>query len=419
MHHFEKIYIISAVFPPEPLVSAKTSYSLAVELTLQKHLVRVITNFPNRPASKLFDGYRRSLYSVKIDPGGFRLVRCFSLLSIESSILSRWLENISFGLTSSLALVFSPKPDVVYCNTWPIFATGLICLVSKIRRIPLVLSIQDMYPESLVVQKRLKSDQWLFKLLLSIDKWISYQAEEIIVISEKFSSSYKQLRNIDAAKVHIIPNWVDQKSVILMNKNDYRNEAGISSDAFVIVYGGNIGKAAGVETIIEAMRSLNIEQEIVLVIAGSGSQLKRCQNLAAGITNVRIIFHCPWASEETSKVLAAADIVILPTQGTQSLVSVPSKLLNYLLSAKPVLATVLPDSDSAQVIENAGCGWIVPPDNEQLLAKKIEEVCRLPLKVLKEMGLSGREYSLNYFTKETLVPKIIKIIENSIKEDAL
>jgi colanic acid biosynthesis glycosyl transferase WcaI len=417
MHNLVNIFIVSAVFPPEPIVSAQTSHTMAAALREIGYQVTVITSFPNRPAGKLYDGYTRSLYSVENNPDGFRLVRCFSFFSRESSMFSRWFENISFGLTSSLALTFCARPDVVYSNTWPIFANGLTCLACRIRNIPLVLSVQDMYPDSLTIQGRLEPGQWLYKILFTIDKWIAKQADELIVLSENFARGYTQLRRIDPAKVHIIPDWVDQNSVVLLNKTNFRKEAGISAEAFVIIYGGNIGKAAGVEIIIEAMGRLNAKQEIVLVIAGSGSQLPACQKLAAEITNVRILFHNPWASDETSKVLAAADILILPTQGTQSLVSVPSKLLSYLLAAKPVLATVLPESDTAQVIENAGCGWIVPPDNVDLLAKKVEDVAGLPFQELEEMGLAGREYALNNFTSETLLPKVIQIIENAAVRD--
>jgi glycosyltransferase involved in cell wall biosynthesis len=409
-----KITIVSAVFPPEPIVSAKTSYSLAVGLVDQNYQVRVIADFPSRPEGKLYPGYRRSLNFSVNDPAGFRLVRCFSFLSKESSMISRWMENISFGLTSSWSLLFSRRPDAVYSNSWPVFATGFICLACKIRGIPLVLSIQDLYPESLVIQSRLRPDQRLYRILFFIDKWITKQADEIVLLSESHAKSYVKLRNIASTKVHIIANWVDQNSIELLGKNDYRKEAGISSDAFVILYGGNVGKAAGVETIIEAMRSLNTETEIVLVIAGSGSELTACQKLASTIENVRILFHTPWKPEETSKVLAAADVLILPTQGTQSLVSVPSKLLSYLLAAKPVLAMVLPESDSAQVIKNAGCGWVVPPDNMNLLAEKIKEIVGVPKEMLEEMGFSGREYALNNFTTESSLPKVIQIIENIV-----
>lgn len=411
-----KYIIISAVFPPEPIVSAKTSYSLAVGFAQQDHVIEVITNFPNRPEGKLYKTYKRRLYSTSNDPAGFRLVRCFSFLSKESSSLSRMMENISFGLTSSLYLLFCPKPKAVFSNSWPVFATGLTSLVCNVRKIPLVISVQDMYPESLAIQGRVQQHQWLYQFLFSIDKWIAKHAKGIIVLSESFAKIYIRTRQVDQEKIHIIPNWVDQDTVTPMKKGNYRKEKGIPLDAFVIVYGGNIGKAAGVENIITAAEKLNANRNIFFVIAGSGSELSNCQKLASNIKNVCILFHTPWKPEETSKVLAAADVLILPTQGTQSLVSVPSKLLSYLLAAKPVLAMVLPESDTAQVIKSASCGWAISPDNVDQLAKKIKELSSIPSKVLEEMGLLGREYALKNFTTEALLPKVMDVIENVVRE---
>jgi glycosyltransferase involved in cell wall biosynthesis len=408
-----RVAIVSAVYPPEPVISARTSGEIAQNLTLDSHSILVLAPYPNRPQGRIYPSYHRNLFSRETAPEGYSIIRLFSFFSPYSTLFSRLLENISFGITSSWALFFSPRPDVVYSNSWPVFATGFICLVCQIRKIPLILSIQDMYPESMVLQGRLQPDHWLFKLLLLIDRWIARRASALIVISNSFAEGYIQLRQIHPSKVHVIPNWIDAALVVPLDKNAYRQERGISPGAFVFVYGGNVGMAAGVETVIDAIRKVNSNHEIILVITGSGSQLAACQKLAAGITNVRILFHSPWASEDTSKVLAAADILVLPTRGKQSLASVPSKLLSYMLAARPILAIVLPESETAQVIQTVNCGWIVPPDKIDMLATKVEEITDIPMHMLKKMGSAGRQYALRNFTTEICLPKVIEVIKNT------
>ncbi len=409
-----KISIVTAAFPPEPIVSAQTSAQIAAALQEQKHSVTVITNFPNRPAGILFSGYKRTLLAAEADPQGFVTVRCFSIFSRASSLFSRWLENISFGITSSLVLLFSLRPDVVYLNTWPIFATGLSSLVCKFRRIPFVVHVKDVYPESLHTQGRLKPDQGLYKLLLFIDRWVALHANSLIVLSESFARGYTQVRNISPSKIHILPDWIDSHSTVALGNVDYRLETGIPPEAFVLVYGGNIGVAAGVGTIIEALRRVNSNREIVLVIAGSGSQLAVCQNLASSLTKVRVIFISPWDSKDTFSVLSAADVLILPTQGSQSLSSVPSKLLSYLLAGRPVLAAVLPESDTARVINVSDCGWVIHPNDIEGLARKIEELISLPRLALDTMGFAGRRYAMQNFSPENVLPKVIGIIEKAL-----
>lgn len=410
--------IISAVFSPEPVVSAQTSESLACALVLRNHKVSLITNFPNRPDGIIYKGYKRSLFSIERDSLGYVINRCFSTFSKTSSIFSRLLENISFGITSSLILFFHKKPDVVYSNSWPIFATGLTVLVCKLRKVPIIVSVQDIYPESLFVQGRIAPNHVLFKLLVKIDKWIAKKADSLILISQKQAMSYISSRNIKPEKVHVIPNWMEKDSIQLLPKDMFRKEAGISSDAFLIVYGGNIGKAAGLQSVIQALHNFKADKEVILLVAGSGSELAECQLLAEQSCEVKIIFHTPWVETDTSKVLAAADLLLLPTHGNQSLVSVPSKLIAYMLSSKPILAITSHQSETGSLVEGVDCGWVIESDNLEFLSSKIIEISESFPIILNKKGARGREFALGNFTSEVALPKIISLLEEIVREKA-
>jgi colanic acid biosynthesis glycosyl transferase WcaI len=410
-----KTIIISCVFSPEPIVSARTSTDLAQELYSRGIDVQVITAFPNRPVGKLFTGYKQKLFTRERHSVGYKILRCFSFLSPQSSLASRFLENFSFGMVSGLAVLFIKRPDVIYANTWPIFAVGILRLVASLRRIPLVISVQDVYPEALLYQGRLKEDDLVYKILIAIDRWIAKGCHTIILISESLARIYREERGVSADRIKVIPNWLDKKVMIPSLNGEFRKERGISEDAFVLVYGGNIGRAAGVEIVLQAMKQLISGREIVFIIAGSGSQLTDCQKQASEITNTRVLFHTPWASEETFKVLAAADVLVLPTSGSQSLVSVPSKMISYMLTARPILAAVHQESDIAEVIGRTGCGWVVPPDSPEQLVRKIKEILKTSEDQLVQMGQSGREYALQNFVSEICLPKVIDIILSAIK----
>jgi colanic acid biosynthesis glycosyl transferase WcaI len=214
-------------------------------------------------------------------------------------------------------------------------------------------------------------------------------------------------------RLHVVPNWVDSKSVTPDDDraNEFRANRNIPHDAFVIVYGGNVGTAAGVETVIESFRYLTNDRKVYLIIAGAGSNLVACQQLAKKIDRQRIVFHIPWPVEETSMTLGAADVLVLPTRGRQSLVSVPSKLISYMLAARPVIALALPQSDLARIIERSGCGWIVEPDQPEQLAVKVEEVMAMEPAELTGLGQAGREFALRHLTREVCLPRVIDVLE--------
>lgn len=410
------ITIISAVFPPEPVISAQTSYDIALELSHQSHNVKVVTSFPNRPEGKLFPGYSRKLVHKENHENKFNLIRCFSFFSKESSIISRTLENISFGFISGLYLFFSKKPDLIYSNTWPIFASSIVRFIATSRRIPLIISIQDVYPESLVVQNRISTSSIVAKLLTMIDAWIVKGSQRVITISKSFAEIYQKSRGISEEKVKVIPNWIDENSIELVSKNQFRKDLGIPIEAFVIVYAGNIGVAAGLEKFIKALENLKSRKEFSLIVAGSGSQLNLCKILANKIDSVKIIFHSPWLMEETSKVLASSDLLLLPTSGNQSMVSVPSKLISYMLASRPVLAICDHNSEIARIINSSDCGWFLQPEKLHEVNNIIETIINLPESALQQKGAYGREHALKNFTSEVCLPKVIDVINSVLLE---
>lgn len=120
-------------------------------------------------------------------------------------------------------------------------------------------------------------------------------------------------------------------------------------------------------------------------------------------------------AQETSEVLRAADVLLLPTQREQSLVSMPSKLISYMLAGRPVIAQAVPGSDLAQTIEDADCGWVVQPEDPKILAEAIRKVMALPFEERNRRGLSGRDYALRHFTQATCLPKVINLLEQIVE----
>jgi colanic acid biosynthesis glycosyl transferase WcaI len=413
-----KCLVLSCVFPPEPVVSSQTSAQVARALVERGHEITVITGFPNRPGGRIHQGYSRKLVQREKHDGGFQLVRCFSVLSPESRITSRFLENVSFGVTSGCLAFAARKPDVIYANTWPVFALGILSAVACFRNIPLVVSVQDIYPESLLSQNRIRAKSWVPLVIRWIDGLIARHSRALIVISASFAKIYRETRGVPSARMHIVPNWVDSASIVPDDKgaSGFRVQRSIPSDAFLAVYGGNIGRAAGVETMIESFQYLRDDGKLYAVIAGEGSNLGACVYLANERNCPRVLFHSPWLKEDTSMLLSAADVLVLPTRSNQSLASVPSKLLAYMLAARPVIALALPESDLANMILDSGCGWVLPPDQPEVLAAKIRQVASMAQAERRRCGMAGREFALRNFTSQVCLPRVISVLENATSQ---
>jgi hypothetical protein len=90
-----------------------------------------------------------------------------------------------------------------------------------------------------------------------------------------------------------------------------------------------------------------------------------------------------------------------------------------LLSGKPVLATLDAESDTAQHIREAQCGWVGEPESAVWLAAKMGEVAALPPVVLDLMGQRGREYGLKHFSKSEGVQRLADLVTAAGKQRKL
>lgn len=412
--------IVSAVYPPEPLVSGRTSAGLAAALQDAGHAVGVLAPYPSRPGGQRYAGYPHRLYNPEIVQE-VEVIRCASAHSSESSLGSRLWENLTFGKSSAWRLLtLRPRPAVIYANTWPLVAQGLLALVARLRGIPMVLSVQDLYPESLALQGRLNAHSRFYRLLLALDGWIARQARAVVLIAEAFRQPYAESRRVDPRRVHVVPNWVDPA---LWQAQDgagagaLRERLGVPSAGRLFVYAGNIGVAAGVESLLQAWGELGGRTDLHLLIAGQGSRLEACQRLATRLNLERVHFLSPWPYEQTADVLRAADVLLLPTQGGQSLASLPSKLLDYLQAGRPVILAADPISAAAQALQESGAGWRVEPgDHEGLVAALLHAARCDPLE-LERLGQRGQAYVQAHFSQAACLETLVAIVELAAREE--
>jgi glycosyltransferase involved in cell wall biosynthesis len=303
----------------------------------------------------------------------------------------------------------------VYAVTWPIFAVLLTVVAAKLRGVPIVLSVQDLYPDSLAVQGRISRTHWFYRLLHWLDATGARAADKVILISDKHVAPHTEERGVSRDSLEIVYNWGDPEGVDInvATSHAYRASLGIKSDDRLFVYGGNVGPASGAETMVEAFAQLKDINNLNLLIAGSGSRLDTCRELAERLELSRVHFHSPWPVEETSLVLGAADVLLLPTQGQQSMVSMPSKLITYLFASRPVLASVLPQSETAIFVERAGAGWIVAPDSPEALAMAVREIAAYQGSTLETMGTRGRDFAIENLSRDSNLPRLISTLKEA------
>jgi len=395
-----EIVIVTAVFPPEPVVSAQLSFDIAEKLSVNKN-VTVISPIPSRPF-----GFK---FSKELGHRNFSHHILESYTCPSSNLFGRIIESYSFGRYSYRYISENQKHiGVIYINTWPLFSQYFTIKAARKFNIPTIIHIQDIYPESLGNKIPLLKNLINF-ILLPIDKYVLQNATRIVAISEKMKHHLSTTRRIAKEKIDVVLNWQDEEKFILFNE---QNLPAQKDDApFTFMYLGNVGPVAGIEWLI----STYVQAKILnarLVIAGSGSMKESLQKSVKENKYDNIEF---WPVPEgmVPEIQNHADVMILPIQKGAASSSIPSKLPAYMFSGKPIIACVDVNSDTANAVISAECGWVTPPEDQNALIQKLVMVTSLEKDELQMKGLSGCNYSLDHFSKKKNLKRMIDIINQT------
>jgi len=399
----KRVLFVCGVFYPEPVVSARLQTDLAMKLS-QNYQVTVLRPHPTRPKGFAFGNYDYASFP-------FQVIEFDSYTCPVSSPIGRMRESISHGLWCAKYIRrHHEEIDFVYNDSWHLFGVSLVAKALCQYKIPYVTPVQDVYPESLA--SKLPDFKWLkwmiMQVLSPLDHFALSHAVWVQTNSEKMAVYLSDTRQIDRKKFVVVRNWQDEKPFI-----NYTQHQVLKSEdrLFTFMYVGNVGPLAGIEILFEAFAQAALK-DARLVIAGSGPAKENLQRKAKRYACTIEFWDVP--AGMVPETQAKADVLLLPVKKGFARYSVPSKLAAYLFSAKPVIASVDKDSDTAECIEKSGAGWVVEPDDAQQIASVMGKAFEQSYHVLEEMGSKGLAYSIGNFSKEKNLMMLAEACERAI-----
>ncbi|QHK20125.1 glycosyltransferase [Pseudarthrobacter psychrotolerans] len=384
-----KIGILTQWFHPEP---AQIPTSLTQYLGDNGHDVKVLTGFPNYPAGAVYPGYRQSWKQIEVNHG-FRALRVPQYVSHDTSGLRRMASFLTFAFMALLHAGWFRDRHVIYVYATPMSVCLSVLYLRWVHRIPYVLHIQDLWPES-VLDSGMIRPAFLRKIVnsvLNVLLRIVYKnAAHIVAIAPSMASTL-QCRGTRPGSVSLVYNWAVERPVTdSADVAAFRNRVS-SPDRWLIAYAGNVGKMQDVETVVRAAASLGYESGIDFAIVGDGASLDEVKNLAESLSvkNISFIDRIPLA--EMGAVYAAADFQLVTLldrplfRGT-----VPSKVGASLAAGVPIITTVL--GDVAAMCLEGHFGWVSEPENPQALAAVCRQAVAAGRPEQEAMAESARSY---------------------------
>lgn len=393
-----RILIVASVFPPDAVTSAYLNVDLAKALSMSDK-VTVIRPFPSRPKGVTYTANDIPQYD------SFETVLVDTYRCPSSKIIGRFKESISFGRACKNYIdEHHDKIDFIYNHSWHLFGYYIVAKTAVKYGIPYMTVVQDIYPESLFTSRHLPGliQKLIMKTLGWLDRYTLRNAARVRTISEEMRFYLIKTRGLDENKVFSVDNWQD-------DSNHFYETLSLSNKSFVFEYLGSINSHSNVDLIIRAFAKAKLA-DAELRIFGGGNKKNECIQLVQdlGLDNVRFDYV---QRDKVPQVQAEASVLVLALSKGNGAYSLPSKVTSYMLSGRPILASVDVESATTRYINNAHCGIAVPPADEEALANAFKDLYSMKHDDLVKMGASARNFAETHLTRDYN----LNIVVNQIK----
>lgn len=396
-----RILIVSQYFWPESFRIndlVKTLVDKGIE-------VDVLTGKPNYPEGRLYSGYRAWGWQT-VDWCGATVFRV-PLLPRGGKSTARlafnYLSFIFFGLLSAPWLLRGRRYDAIFVyGLSPIFQAIPALFLGWLKRSPVIIWVQDLWPESLEATGYVRNRIVLAQIARLV-KLIYWCADLLLVQSHAFLPIVAAMA--PGKQILYYPNSVDQNfsSPSLVDLPDIP----ALDQGFPVVFAGNIGMGQAVEVIVEAAFLLKNYPDIRFVIIGQGSRRDWMLEQVAllSLTNLHLPGRYPVDTMPGLMQKAGALLVSLSDEAIFAS-TVPSKMQAYLASGRPILASL--NGECARVVTEADAGLATPAGDSKALAAAVLQLFNMSPVERERLGVNGRRYFKKHFDHDVLTKQLIE-----------
>ena len=283
-------------------------------------------------------------------------IRTFGLrTSANCRDLRHWNRAIYFVLAWFAA--FRERTDVVVAETDPPVLGVLGAALKLFRKCSFIYYCQDVYPDVARATRALTNRPLL--AILGFANRLAYRRADAMVALSADMAGLLQRKGIPAAKIAVIPNWIDCEAVKPQTPSAAWREKYQAN--FVVMYAGNLGWTQNLESVLETARLLREDRCVRFVFVGDGARKKHLENQAklSGLENVDFLDRVN--PSEMSEVLAAADLHLIPLGAGVAGCMVPSKVYGILAAGRPFVAMMESEAEVARIAREFEVGFVMPP----------------------------------------------------------
>jgi hypothetical protein len=403
-----RILYLTHYFWPEGNAPASRALEMGRCWARAGHDVQVITCAPNVPAGKVYPGYRNRLFQRETIEG-MDVLRVWSYVAPNKGTLRRIMNYLSYMVSATAAGTMVARPDVILATSPQFFCGWAGVLLHRLRQVPMILEIRDIWPESIEATGAMRSSPAL-RALEHLERRMYASADRIVTVGAGYRRKLLE-RNVEVGKIDIVHNGVDFDLFSPAKPDETIRRKWNLGNAFVCAYVGTLGISSGLDVVLRAARTLkqNRRDDVKFLLAGDGACREKYQARARkeGLDNV--VFTGRLNKTEIPSLLASTDACLVHLRKQELFKTVlPSKMFEAAAMAKPILLGV--QGCAAEMISSAGAGLCFVPEDDRGLMEAIDTLQADPQEA-RAMGKRGRRWVEASFDRRDLAQRYMEILQ--------
>lgn len=326
----------------------------------------MITGAPNFPHGKVYEGYRNKRGQEEM-MDGIRVVRVLTYITANAGFAKRIADYVSFAISAAVA-ARKVKTDLIVVTSPQFFTAVAGHYIAKRRKVPWVMEVRDLWPESIRAVGAAKGrEKWLDRLE-RLELFLYRSAARVVVVTHAFKRNLVA-RGIDENKISVVTNGVHTAKFPRMAKDSALVEQLDLAGKFVVGYVGTHGMAHKLDFILDCAEASPANVHFLFV--GGGAKKAALAEQAKGMQNVTMLD--PVAKQEVHRYLSITDVALVPLKKSDTFKTViPSKIFENAAMAKPILLGV--EGESQAIIEKYKAGLCFEPENRSDFLRQLERL---------------------------------------------
>jgi glycosyltransferase involved in cell wall biosynthesis len=409
------ILYVSQYFPPEMGAPAARVSELARHWVRAGHQVTVLTGFPNHPTGIVPPEYRAKLRKLvyREQKDGVNIVRTWLFPCPNRKAHERLLNYLSFVLSACITGTFLTRPDVIIATSPQLFVGLTGRWLGWIKRAPFILEVRDLWPDSITASGMGKDADVSIRMLRGLSVFLYRSCDHLVVVSPAFKQELVDKWQVRAEKISLVENGVETDLFTPDGSEDsIKSELGLAGK-FIVSYIGTLGLAHGLQTLVQAAARLQSGfPDIHFLFVGEGADKERLTALASDLklTNVRFLHE--QSREKIPSIIRASDVcLVLLKKANVFETVIPTKMLESMACGRPVILGV--DGQARQVIEAAGAGVFIEPENPAALAQAATRLY-LDAGLREALGRNGRRYIVENLSRAKTAATYLGVLESHL-----